>query len=110
MIPPLPKNSARRSDEPPLYNLKRGDKRVAAYVVENADLLKAAEKAYKQDWVSAGDTGHFNIKTWIEMHDLYAGARSFHQADRNPWPLTPLKIHGVGTLMKVSGYRSAKNS
>ena len=103
MIPPLPKNAARRSDEPPLYNLRRGDKRIAACVVQSHDMLKAAEKAYKQDWVSAGDTSHFNLKTWVEMHLQYASARAFHPVDREPWPLTPLKIGVIGSAMKGGG-------
>ena len=108
MIPPVPKQGS-RLDAPPVYNLRRGDKRVAAYVAQHDELLRAAEKSYKRDWVSAGDTGEYNLRTWEEMHAHYFKAKASHPDDLNTYPQTPVKFHGVGALMSVSGYRSAKN-
>ena len=60
-----------------------------------------------KDWRSAGDTSEDYWRSWAQMHE----------AHRDGWrrlalpavPLGPLKVHVVGSLLEVGGYRSARN-
>ena len=65
------KAKAQRSDQPPEYHLKRGDKRKALAVASDPELLEEAEEAYRRDWTSAGDTSNYNVLTWVELHIAY---------------------------------------
>ena len=69
-------------------------------------LLQEAEDRYVADWASAGDTSNYNLITWVELSAAYATGKGWTYES---FPLTPAKIHGVGTLLKAGGYRSTKN-
>ena len=69
-------------------------------------LLQEAEDRYVADWASAGDTSNYNLITWVELSAAYATGKGWTYESV---PLTPAKIHGVGTLLKAGGDRSTKN-
>ena len=74
---------------------------------QDDELMSDAMKKYVSDWKSAGDTSNTYIKTW---HDLHA---AHWDEVRRPavevLPLTPVKIHIVGALLKEGGYRGPGN-
>ena len=75
----------RRMDEPPVYNHKRGDKRLALRVASDPSALEAAERNYELDKSSRGDTSNFNVITWVELHNAYGRAKEYTH-----WPVLPL--------------------
>ena len=62
---------SKRSDSPPVYNLKRGDQRLALSIAANANNMQTAMTHYERDWTSAGDTSAFNFATWADLHEAY---------------------------------------
>ena len=69
--------------------------------------LEKVEVRYRQDWVSSGDTSGYYLITWVELHVAYGRTKGL-----SPWPtlpITPDKLHAVGSLLKAGGYRSPKN-
>ena len=98
-----------RSDMTTVRNLTRGSKRKAMDVASNPSLLAAAVESFTKDWKSAGDTSHYNVKTWQDIHDCMYWP-FFNRPFGEPWlPLDPIKIMAVGSAMKEGGYRSTKN-
>ena len=96
-----------RKDKPPNYKKTRGDKRKAMAAAQDDQLMADAMKNYVTDWKSAGDTTTFYIKTWHDLHAAHwDGVR--RPADE-VLPLTPIKIHVVGALLKEGGYRGPGN-
>ena len=64
-------------------------------------LMTDAMKKYVSDWKSAGDTITFYIKTWHDLHAAHwDGVR---RPAEEVLPLTPVKIHVVGALLKEGG-------
>ena len=59
----------RRMDESPVYNHRRGDKKLALRVASDPVALEAAELNYELDKASRGDTSNFNVITWVELHN-----------------------------------------
>ena len=105
----LAKGSTRK-DAPPIYNTVRGDKRKARKafaVAADDDLMDEAMTTYEKDWKAAGDVGPYYYKTWCDFH------RARWDGIRRPrlpvFPSTVMKIHTVGALLKIGGYRSSKN-
>ena len=69
--------------------------------------MDAALADYVRDWKSAGDTSEDYWRTWLELHEAHwDGLRRPRQS---AIPLDPLKIHIIGTLLKIGRYRSSKN-
>ena len=60
-----------------------------------------------KDWMSAGDTSDDYYKTWSDLH--IAHWDGIRRPALPVLPLTPTKIHIIGALLKLGGYRSAKN-
>ena len=70
-------------------------------------MMAEAISNYEKDWKAAGDVGPYYYKTWCEFH------RAHWDGIRRPMlsvlPLTVMKIHTVGDLLKIGGYRSSNN-
>ena len=62
---------------------------------------------YVEEWRSAGDTSDSYFNAWTAFH------KAHWDGLRRPAypvvPLIPIFIHVVGALLKIGGYRSAKN-
>ena len=97
----------KRRDQPPVYSHRRGDKQAALQIAGDRAALEEAERHYREDWLSSGDTSSYNVITWIELHNAYG--LTMEKYNWSVLPLTPAKIHGVGTLLKAGGFRSSKN-
>ena len=98
----------RASKTPPVYLKTRGDKRMALAIADDVDLRMQAMAAYEKDMKSAGDTSHFNVVTWEDLHRAW-WATLPGGSQVAVLPLTPAKIAAVGCLLKSAGYRSAHN-
>ena len=97
----------KRNQAPPIHNYTRGAKKAALDIAADDEKFYKAFDKYMNETRSSGDTSHFNMKTWKEFHEAW-----FDGVRRPPQPiipLTPLRIHVVGTMMKEGGYRSSKN-
>ena len=94
-----------RADKaPPVYVKTWGDKRLALNIAADAELREAAMLAYEKDTKSSGDTSHFNVVTWEDLHHAWWNhLPSGHEVAA--FPLTASKIAGVGCLLKAGGYR-----
>ena len=64
----LTRPEAKRNNEPPIYNKKRGDKATALDVCGDASKREAAMANFEADRASGGDTSHFNYLTWKQLH------------------------------------------
>ena len=92
---------------PPVYNKRRGSKRLAFAVARDPRKRKEALEQYRRDQRSAGDTSGFNLKVWKEFHEewyMYADGQA-----PAPFPLTANHIEAVGTMLKAADYRSSYN-
>ena len=69
--------------------------------------VRVATESYVRDWRSAGDTSEDYWRSWVQMHGAHWDG--WHRPALPPVPLDPLKVHVVGSLLKVGGYRSAHN-
>ena len=70
-------------------------------------MMQEAMNLYQHDWRSSGDTGPHYWKSWVDLHTAHWGG-----VRRPALPLLPLtaqKVHAVGALLKVAGYRGTKN-
>ena len=101
------KKVSKRKEAPPVNNYIKGSKKAALDVAKSDEKMMAAFADYTADWKSSGDTSHFNVKTWSDLH--LAWFDGIRRECQPVVPLTPLKIHIVGTLLKVGTYRSSKN-
>ena len=107
---PPPSSAARparpkRKEAPPLYNLTRGSKRKALDVAACDLEMERAMNTYVADWRSAGDTSEDYWKTWSQLHAVHWDGWRREAAPLIP--LSALKIHVVGSLLKVGCYRSS---
>ena len=96
----------KRREAPPVYNKTRGDKQVGLETARNFEAMDEAMSKYMEDWTSAGDTSQSYIKSWHDFHEAHWDG--LLRPALEALPLTPQKIHVVGALLKLSGYRSAK--
>ena len=62
---------------------------------------------YITDWRSSGDTSEDYWRTWNQLYSAHWDGHRREAA--HVVPLDALKIHIVGALLKVGGYRSAHN-
>ena len=98
---------ASRKTAPPVYNLTRGSKKRALDVAACDEEMRIAMDNYVRDWRSAGDTSEDYWKSWVQMHEAHWDG--WRRLALPAIPLDPLKVHVVGSLLKVGGYRSAHN-
>ena len=96
-----------RSKAPPVYNKLRGSRARGLEIAANQNERRAAMEEYQQDKRSAGDTSGSNLKTWCAFHDAWW---DFTGQPVPYWPLTPVKIDAVGSVLKRSSYRSCYNN
>ena len=93
--------------DPPVYNHKHGNKIAALDTAQDDEAMGQAMKDYMGDWYSPGDTTESYVKTWTDFHQAYWGGIRREKLD--VLPLTPMKMHTVGSFFKKGTYRSAKN-
>ena len=70
-------------------------------------VFDAAMKAYVKDWASSGDTSEHYFVTWSSLHTAHWDG--IRRPAEDVLPLSPVKIHTIGCLLKLGGYRAAKN-
>jgi hypothetical protein len=73
--------------------------------LDTAEALATADTEYERDFRAASSAAPSDslLKTWTELHVKRLGK------EVPVLPLTPDKIHKVGSLLKAGGYRSAAN-
>ena len=67
----------------------------------------ARHEQLRQGLEECWDTSEDYWRSWVQLH--YAHWDGWRRHALDPVPLGPLKIHVVGSLLKVGGYRSAHN-
>ena len=97
----------KRKDAPPVYNLTRGSKKVAMEGALDDAIFDNAMKSYVKDWASSGDTSEHYFVTWSSLHTAHWDG--IRRPATGVLPLTPVKVHTIGCLLKLGGNRSAKN-
>ena len=70
--------------------------------------MEEAMTQYMADWTSAGDTSELYWTTWVDIHSCHWDGLRRERIP--PLPLTPIKLHSIGRLLKLVGYRSADNT
>ena len=90
-----------------MYNLTRGSKRKALDIAACDQEMELAMNSYIADWRSAGDTSEDYWRTWTQLHTAHWDGRRREAAPLTP--LSALKIHVFGSLLKRGGYRSSHN-
>ena len=71
------------------------------------ELMQEAMEIYEHDWRSSGHTGP---SCWKSRVDLFTAHWDGIRRPALPLlPLTAQKVHAVGALLKVAGYRGTKN-
>ena len=93
------KSKSKRSDAPLVYNFTRGSKKRALEVASDSQAINDALAEYVRDWKSAGDTSEDYWRTWLELHEAHWDGHRRPRQDAIP--LDPLKIHIIGTLLKI---------
>ena len=103
----LPVITQTRKDLPIVHNYTRGNKRKALEAAADDDQMTQAMSAYIKDWRSAGDTSDDYWSTWTQLHKAHWDGR--RREAISTLPLDPLRIHVIGALLKIGGYRSSSN-
>ena len=98
-----------RKDIPEVYDKIRGSKRMGLEIARDPERLKTAIARYEKDEKSSGDTSEFNVRTWQEFHHGVDWSTFGLSVNEEVFPLTPMKIKVVGSILKESGYRSTGN-
>ena len=105
--PQISPASRPRKDMAIVHNYTRGDKRKALAAAADDGLMAHAMSNNIQDWRSAGDTSEDYWSTWGQLHRAHwDGVR---REAASLLPLDPLRIHVIGSLLKLGGYRSTAN-
>ena len=99
--------SRARKDLPVVHNYTRGSKRKALDAAADDDQMAHAMASYIQDWRSAGDASDDYWSTWSQLHRAHWDGVRREVAD--VLPLDPLRVHIIGALLKIGGYRSSSN-
>ena len=99
--------SRTRKDLPIVHNYTRGNKRKALDAAADDDQMAQAMSTYIKDWRSAGDTSDDYWSTWTQLHRAHWDGVRREAADL--LPLDPLRVHIIGALLKIGGYRSSSN-
>ena len=76
-------------------------------VARNPELFDIAHKKYVAQWRSVGDTSESYWATWLDLHSAFwtTPGRDYQP----PVPITPEKLHIIGTLLKEGHYFTPKN-
>ena len=102
-----PPDGHARKAAPPVYNHVRGNKKRALDVAACDEEMERAMATYVGDWRSAGDTSEDYWRSWQQLHAAHWDG--WRRPAAHALPLDALKIHVVGALLKVGGYRSSYN-
>ena len=96
-----------RKDLPIVHNYTRGNKRKALDAAADDDMMAHAMSSYIKDWRSAGDTSDDYWSTWSQLHRAHWDG--IRRDALELLPLDPLRVHVIGALLKIGGYRSSSN-
>ena len=97
----------KRKGAPLAGQLTRGSKRLAMAGASDDGIFEQAMSRYIEDWTSAGDTSEYYWTTWVDIHSCHWDG--LRRERLPPLPLTAIKFHTIGSLLKLGGYRSADN-
>ena len=67
--PPDIEPAKKKSRQPDIKNLTRGDKKLGLQIASDPIRLAEAVQKFKKDEFSEGDTTNYYLKTWFDFHD-----------------------------------------